>query len=105
MKLLTTFQWPGNVRELRNEIVRAHLSSAKIIQLENLSPKIRRGEDKTTFVLDKSFDQATSDFERKFIEDELKRNNYNISATARQLKMGRMKLTRLISKLKVEIPK
>lgn len=105
MKLLTKNTWPGNIRQLRNEVVRAYLSSGEIIQPDDLSHDLVRTIDEKLVVSEGSFKERISDFERRVIEEELKKNNYNIRATARHLKMNHSSLIRWISILKINIPK
>lgn len=104
MNLMTTYSWPGNVRQLRSEVVRAYLASEEVIKPENLSHKIRGGEVEEKSISEGSFQEKMSNLERELIRDELKKNDYNIRATARSLKMDRKTLTRRISNLKIDIP-
>ncbi|MGD9671654.1 MAG: sigma-54-dependent transcriptional regulator [Hyphomicrobiaceae bacterium] len=92
--VLTAYGWPGNVRELRNVIERAVLLSTgselplEWLQLRNDrdGPALESNDADTDWVhlpLDGSM--ALDDVDRFIIETALKRNDYNVMATARAL--------------------
>ena len=84
--MLVAYHWPGNVRELENCIERAVRSSTDgIIHSHHLPPTLQTSDSSDT-VLNGSFKNRVSSFERDLIVDALKRCNGNLTATARDLK-------------------
>ncbi|MFV0296440.1 MAG: sigma-54-dependent transcriptional regulator [Hyphomicrobiaceae bacterium] len=93
--ILEAYEWPGNVRELRNVVERAVLLSVsdtlplEWIQLSRTDDQSRLVSDKTggkdliQLPLDGSM--ALEDMDRFIIETALRRNAYNVMATARAL--------------------
>ena len=101
MKKLVSYSWPGNVRELENVIERAVvISKTEELgcndlpdSLNNHSQSIQiNGNDKASL----------SEKERSFIIETLERNRWNISHTAKQLKIDRTTLYNKMKKYKIE---
>ena len=88
------YSWPGNIRELKHSIEKAVILSND----SNLTPEDFFFE-KTNNKSD-DFNKAISleDGEKIIIKNALKRNNWNISETAKELKVGRQTLYRKIEK-------
>jgi len=93
LKKLKKYSWPGNIRELQHIIERTVIMS---------NSNILNASD---FVLNIS--EATSvnknnlnleDVERQTIEKALKKNNYNISAAAKELGLGRTTMYRKMTR-------
>lgn len=98
---LKKYDWPGNVRELKNFIERINIMvDEKIISdkavKENLcvsaygkneNPEIYRKTDsiESKKYLKMKLNDAKNAFEKEFIVDKLKKNEYNISKTAEEL--------------------
>lgn len=100
LNILMKYNWPGNVRELRNLVERLVVfSSSTTIHTHALPKEVRNKEadyiesDKTTFF------EAKKDFEKNYITQALKRNNWNISATAKQIDIARKNLQLKIKQL------
>jgi Nif-specific regulatory protein len=86
IEVLMAYHWPGNVRELANCIERAVRSSTDgVVHSHHLSPTLQTSDSSDT-VLNGSFKNRVSSFERDLIVDALKRCNGNLTATARDLK-------------------
>lgn len=92
--ILEAYSWPGNVRELRNVIERAVLlSSSDVLPLEWLQlkgtgdsvPQSAGSIDGDWMHLPLDGSMALDDMDRFIIETALKRNGYNVMATARAL--------------------
>ena len=112
---LAKHDWPGNVRELRNLIDRAFYAPSRPI---DLTASLRYGffgdsaasvEVASGVAGDESFrpfKEAKADlldeFERKYIVKLLKRNEGNISKSAREAGIERAYLQRLIKKYKID---
>jgi len=106
-KQLYAHDWPGNVRELRNVIERCVLlSGSENLPLEwlQLIPldggAAQAAGDRICLPLDGSM--ALEDMDRHIIEMALKRNRYNVTATARALGTTRETLRYRISKYGLE---
>ncbi|WP_461614019.1 sigma-54-dependent transcriptional regulator [Clostridium sp. Marseille-QA1073] len=100
LKILMEYSWPGNVRELRNLVERLVVfSSSTIIHTHDL-PKEIKNEEITKIKDDKMpFLEAKKIFEKNYITQALKRNNWNISATAKQINIARKNLQLKIKQL------
>lgn len=103
--ILNTYDWPGNVRELRNCIEASfNLVSGNIIMVKDLPKYIITSEkvlptNNTT--KSHSLIEMMDEFERKIIKDTLTMTNYNISKTARLLKVPRQTVYYKINKYEI----
>ncbi len=86
------YSWPGNVRELENMVTQAViLASPPTIELNDvptLIDKLHKSPRKTR-LSDKPFNEAKSEFERKYFQNVLDRAKGNISAASRLSKIDR----------------
>jgi transcriptional regulator with GAF, ATPase, and Fis domain len=108
MDLLKRHDWPGNVRELRNLVEVAFYASSRPVDLGaflglgRFLPSLAEDADEATVSADRPFKDAKNDliedFERKYLEDLLRRNESNISKSAREAGIERAYLQRLIRK-------
>ncbi len=93
--------WPGNVRELRNAVERAVVLARKEAE-DDAEGRVGQGFTDIDFDATKPFKDLKADligsFEQTYIRRVLKRNNGNISASARQSGIDRKHLERLIRK-------
>jgi two-component system nitrogen regulation response regulator NtrX len=109
VELLTQYDWPGNVRELKNMVERLMilvprpLITAKDLDLlpENRILTEAAGASKESD--HSSLRQARAVFEKEFILQRLKENDWNISKTAEDLQIERTHLHRKIKLLGIEI--
>ena len=89
LNALTAYSWPGNVRELENCIERAVLTTKdECIHSYNLPAAIQSdefAEDPFGGGAPLSLDDQIAAFERRLLEDALKRHGGNHSAAAREL--------------------
>lgn len=94
-KFLTAFDYPGNIRELKNLIERLNIyCEGQVIERSNIEefvPYIPK--QKKTNLKD-----AVLEFEEKFIEAAIVRNNGNISQTAKELSIERSHLYKKMRK-------
>jgi two-component system nitrogen regulation response regulator NtrX len=99
LNALTHYDWPGNIRELRNVIERMMIMcSSEVIEASDLpmnvsQPSFRVSQD---IAAGMTLQQAREQIEREFIEASLKRNQWNISQTARELDVDRTNLHKKI---------
>ncbi len=105
LQLLSSYDWPGNVRELKNTMSRilSFMDTTKIT-LEDVPEKVKVPVAKAELDIreDLGFkdakEQWISSFEKQYLQEILKRNNYNISATAKEAGIDRKSVQRLIKK-------
>ncbi len=111
LKMLTRYQWPGNVRELVNVLSRVvplvNGDSVKGQDLAYVFQELEREEDEVTEKLPEvdlglPFKEAkqkiVESFERDYLAALLRRNNYNISKTAREAGIDRKHIRNLLKK-------
>lgn len=106
IELMKGYDWPGNVRELRNLMERvAIMTSGDRIYPSDLSI-IAGDQNKNVSTLinvsTASLREARTGFERYFILEKLKQNEWNITKTAEDLKIERSNLHRKIKLLGIE---
>ncbi len=104
MKRLQRRPWPGNVRELRNAVERllilANDKTISALDVERLLPvdddNDFEGEPGEEGEL--TFESFKQDAERAFLMQQLREHDWNVSETARALKMPRSNLYKKIEK-------
>jgi DNA-binding NtrC family response regulator len=103
-RLIQGHAWPGNVRELRNEIERAVLLTAdgEEVQPHALSPDL--GAEAALLDISSSLKQSSKEMERRLVSKVLARNGWNVSATARELGISRVGLSKKLRILEIRRP-
>lgn len=105
LQALQVYNWPGNVRELKNLIERlVIMSPAQEITLQDLPQEINKFEpvaaDAEKLVpetqLPDSYREAKEAFEKRFLQEKLRKNEGNISRTAEDIGLERSNLHRKI---------
>lgn len=97
LRKLEEFPFPGNIRELENMIERAIVvGNGKKITLKDLP--LGKSAATTTF-------ESLSDLEKNHILQILAKYNWNISVTAKALKVDRVTLYNKIKKYDLKPPK
>ncbi len=105
LALIKKYAWPGNVRELRNIIERVTIMvPADEITADDLKKYLKTGNSlrQSDFVPSSSLKDARDAFEREYILSALKKNNGNVSMTARELDIERTNLHRKIRQYGIE---
>jgi transcriptional regulator with GAF, ATPase, and Fis domain len=103
LQRLTEFDWPGNVRELENEIERMVVLAGSLVSTINeemLSPRLRhrpvtlpgKGADGL------SLPETLEKLEREIIYEELRKNRWNKTRTAKALGISRRNLIRKVDR-------
>ncbi len=100
---IRAYHWPGNVRELLNRVQRARvMCEGPQILTEDLQLD---GEETTGIqtppLLSGPLLVARNDTERALVKATLERANYNVAATARELRVSRVTLYRLLKRLRI----
>lgn len=119
---LEDYAWPGNIRELKSALILALcLAENNHLRVDNLPPEIAQGmpfapqmgskiQVPQTMAFEAlgeaagSLTHSSSMAEARHIEELLKRNNWNVSATAEQLGISRSTLHRKIRKYDIVAP-
>ena len=106
LDLFYSYNWPGNVRELRNLVERiVILGQDNVEKIENiiyntLNPKINI-EKKNSSSTDLTLREARDNFEKEYLMKQLKKNDGNVSNTAKSVGMDRAALQRKLSSLNI----
>ncbi len=108
IELMQEYDWPGNVRELRNLMERVSIMiPGDTIMADDLAiiSDGHRHKKNRYFIPGKygSLREARSNFERYYIEECLRANNWNITKTAQDLQIERSNLHRKIKILGIRI--
>lgn len=104
MDAFMQYSWPGNVRELRNIIERLIvLSYDGIIRYKDLPEEIKNSTGMDTGIREYSLREGVKAFEKEYIEEVLKNNNYNITKAAKEMKIARQNLYKKINEYNIKI--
>ncbi len=94
--------WPGNVRELRNAVERLMiLSAGRVItsgDVERLLPSIEPVAGEPMSAEPQTFEAFKQDAEKNFLQQKLREHDWNVSETARSLRMPRSNLYKKIER-------
>ncbi len=106
---LLAYDWPGNVRELKNLIERlVIMTPGQTINLADLPHGIKQPESRsetqkiTPLELPDSYREAKEEFEKQFLIEKLRKNNWNVSKTAEEIGLERSNLHRKIKAYQIE---
>jgi two-component system, NtrC family, nitrogen regulation response regulator NtrX len=99
-----TYDWPGNVRELRNMVERLVIMSPRdVIGPDDVPAPLRPKE--TVEARERSLRDARDQFERAYILNELRLNDWNMTRTAERLGIERSHLYRKIKAYGITPPR
>lgn len=116
MEYMKSYHWPGNVRELENVILRSMVNAkSKLLQVENIpgEVKLMLGDtenpvpsDYQEFLRVKQMfkEKYINELETKFLLEGLRKNDWNISRTARYFNMDRRQLQNMIKDNNLKTP-
>ncbi len=107
MKFLSKYKWPGNVRELKNIIERLCIMvQSDIIDRDDIAKHLESYDYEDMISRDTStLKQAREEFEKDYIIKMLRKNENNITVTARKLGIERTNLHRKIKQYNINIDK
>ncbi|HYH44938.1 MAG TPA: sigma 54-interacting transcriptional regulator [Thermoanaerobaculia bacterium] len=105
LELLLAHSWDGNVRELRNELERAVLLTpeGEEVRPHALSPDLTPAAP-LAGAAPGSLRQRSRELEKKMVEQALARNGWNVAATARELGISRVGLSKKLRALEMQRP-
>ena len=107
LKELSSWDFPGNVRELKNLIERLYIfvdgTEIKPSDITLPTSKQMSATDASFFSETKSFYDKKIDFERLYLQEQLKKYDFNISKTANALNMQQPNLSKKIKELKINL--
>jgi len=108
-KRLLSHEWPGNVRELRNIVERiAYLTAEDTIDDTQIdfvrSPRSQQSESESFIDLRKSLADATTDFQIRYIEEQVKAAHRNVTQAAERMGLQRSNLYRKMKQLGMKQP-
>ncbi len=111
--LTEMYSWPGNIRELKNLIERITiLTKGDTIMLRDVEqnlPRLTEEEAASALLTELQYNlelkKAKKLFERKYITNVLRENEYNITKAANVLKVERSNLYKLMKRLNIAYAK
>lgn len=106
LELLTRYNWPGNVRELENVIERATILGKKQFLMSSDLPEVIKKDsslarDEAIIYLTEP-NKSLEEVEKEYITNLLQRTNWNISQSAKLLKINRATLYNKIRQYKIK---
>ena len=107
LDIFYNYNWPGNVRELRNLIERiAILGQDNMEKIQNiiynsLNPKLKFDNNNSAST-ELTLKEARDNFEKEYLVKQLKKNDGNVSKTAKSVGMDRAALYRKLSSLSIK---
>jgi two-component system nitrogen regulation response regulator NtrX len=102
VRRLQARQWPGNIRELRNAVERALiLAPGKVVtpaDVDRLLPGANGGQSVGQTSGEQTFDAFREEAEKSFLAIKLREHDWNVSETARAIKIPRSNLYKKIER-------
>jgi len=109
MDFLKEYPWPGNIRELKNIIERVVIMvSTEEISSADIQKNLGSGgreQTKNINITGESLKSSRDSFEKEYIIASLKKNEGNISVTAKELEIERTNLHRKIKQYNINVEK
>ena len=104
-KLLLNHTWPGNIFEIMNlsENITGLLNNNSLFVSKILIDDLMNNSIDSTDLYDLNFKEAKDKFEKDYLLQKLKINNFNMTLTAKMLKLDRVSLYRKVKSLNIKI--
>ncbi len=104
-QLLLNHSWPGNIFEIMNlsENVTGLLNENSLFVSKELIENLMKNSTDNTDLYDLNFKEAKDKFEKDYLLQKLKINNFNMTLTAKMLKLDRVSLYRKVKSLNIKI--
>ena len=103
--LLNKHNWPGNVFEIMNlaqNLINDMVSPPQIVIIDEIK-KILDNSTSNSHLYDLNYKEAKEKFEKDFLIQKLKNNNWNMTLTSKILNLDRVSLYRKIKSLNIKI--
>lgn len=103
--ILTIHSWPGNIFEIMNlaENIVNLLTANNLTITVDLVQDLLNSSPKTTDLFHLNYKEAKEKFEKDYLIQKLEANNWNMTSTAKMLKLDRVSLYRKIKSLNIKI--
>jgi len=101
LEALSAYEFPGNIRELENAVERAAIMTADdVVTAQALPAQFRptSARPRPRSLIDVSFSEARSRFERSYLDQVLEESDGNLSQAARRSGMDRSNFRRLLER-------
>ena len=103
--LLNKHNWPGNIFEIMNvaqNLISNMVSNPQIVIIDEIK-KMLDNSTNNSHLYDLNYKDAKEKFERDFLIQKLKNNNWNMTLTSKILNLDRVSLYRKIKSLNIKI--
>ena len=103
--ILISHSWPGNIFEVMNlaENIVNLLTANNLTITVDLVQDLLSSSPKTTDLFHLNYKEAKEKFEKDYLIQKLETNNWNMTSTAKMLKLDRVSLYRKIKSLNIKI--
>jgi two-component system nitrogen regulation response regulator NtrX len=104
-QLLLNHTWPGNIFEIMNlsENVITLLTDNNLFVSKVLIEDLMKNSTNNADLYDLNFKEAKDKFEKDYLLQKLKINNFNMTLTAKMLRLDRVSLYRKVKSLNIKI--
>jgi two-component system nitrogen regulation response regulator NtrX len=104
-QLLLKHSWPGNIFEIMNlsENVTSLLTDSNLFVSKVLIEDLMKNSTNNADLYDLNFKEAKDKFEKDYLLQKLKINNFNMTLTAKMLRLDRVSLYRKVKSLNIKI--
>ena len=104
-QLLLNHSWPGNIFEIMNlsENAISLLTDNNLFVSKEFIEDLMKNSTKNADLYDLNFKEAKDKFEKDYLLQKLKINNFNMTLTAKMLRLDRVSLYRKVKSLNIKI--
>ena len=103
--ILLSHNWPGNIFEIMNlsENITGLLTDSNLFVSKNLIEDLMNSSIDNTDLYNLNYREAKDKFEKEYLIQKLKINNFNMTLTAKMLKLDRVSLYRKVKSFNIKI--